>query len=309
MTDESIIRHGDQDLTLNVFGNGFELGQRMAKLLATSGVVPTMYQGSIPNCLIALDIANRIGIGVLAVMQKMYIVHGKPAFEATFVAAAVNACGRYTPIRCRCNGKNGDDYGYYAVATEKATGEELVGTTIDWRMVKAEGWDKDKKLKTGGVQKSKWSTLPEQMFKYRAMSLWQREFEPGITMGVSTVDEVEDIIVDIEKSEPTPRNIDDVIEANKKHAEASEKQASSSEPTGQNKAQRDIAEAKFHASAMDTEKLRVEVIDKASALWGDDAMLRLSQVMRKNGTSISDADFAALSLVSSQLDSMVVGGA
>jgi hypothetical protein len=147
--------------------------------------------------MIALDVACRMEVGVLAVMQKMYIVHGKPAFESTFVSAAVDACGRYSPLRAKCNNKTGDDYGYYAVATELSTGEELVGTTIDWKMVKAEGWDKDKPIyKNGqktGVQRSKWNTMPDQMFKYRAKSFWKNEFEPGITMGIRTIDEIEDI--------------------------------------------------------------------------------------------------------------------
>jgi hypothetical protein len=268
---------------INVFGSGFEIAQRMANALAASGIVPDMYRGNIPNCLIALDVANRIGIGVLAVMQKMYIVHGKPAFETTFVAAAVNACGRYTPIRCRCNGKDGDEYGYYAVATEKATGEELIGTTVNWKMVKAEEWH----TKNG----SKWKTLPEQMFKYRAMSFWQREFEPGITMGIMTTDEVEDITIDIEKVESAPKTLDDVIEANKQRAAKTEKPTESEKP--QNKAAEDIQEA-TRQQAMETEALRVSVIDKAREKWGDDGMIKLGQLLRSNGTTISDAGMDAL---------------
>jgi hypothetical protein len=266
--------------SINVFGSGFEIAQRMANALAASGIVPDMYRGNIPNCLIALDVANRIGIGVLAVMQKMYIVHGKPAFEATFVAAAVNACGRYTPIRCRCNEKDGDAYGYYAYATELSTGEVLVGTTVNWKMVYAEEWH----TKNG----SKWKTLPEQMFKYRAMSFWQREFEPGITMGIMTTDEVDDITVDIEKVESAPTTLDDVIEANKQRVAQAEKPT---EP--QNKVAEDIQEA-TRQQAMETESLRVAVIDKAHEKWGDDGMIKLGQLMRSNGTTISDAGMDAL---------------
>jgi len=193
--------------SLDVFGSGFEMAQRIANALAASAVVPPLYQGNVPNCLIALDVANRIGMSVLAVMQKMYIIHGKPAFEATFVAAAVNACGRYTPIRTRHNGLDGDDSGYYAEAEEIATGEILKGTTITWRMVKTEGWyDK---------RDSKWKTMPEQMFKYRAVSFWQREFDPGLTMGISSDAEIEDSVVIAEKVEPVKQTIDSVIEKNR----------------------------------------------------------------------------------------------
>lgn len=193
---------------IDVFGVGFEPSQRICKALAASAIVPTMYQGNIPNCMIALDIANRLGMCVLSVMQKMYIVHGKPAFESTFTSAAVNACGRYTPLRAICNDLDGDDYGYYACATERETGEQLIGTTVDWHMVKKEGWDK----KSG----SKWLSLPEQMFKYRAQSFWVREYEPGITMGFPSTDEVDDVhanahVVDVM---PMPRTIDDAAKIN-----------------------------------------------------------------------------------------------
>ena len=52
-------------------------------------------------------------------------------------------------------------------------------------MVKAEGWDS----KTG----SKWKTMPEQMFKYRAAAFWQRAYAPEISMGLQTAEEAIDI--------------------------------------------------------------------------------------------------------------------
>jgi len=271
--------------TLDVFGTGFEQAQRICKALAASCVVPPMYQGSIPNCLIALDVANRIGIGVLAVMQKMYIVHGKPGFEATFVASAVNACGRYTPLRAKCNDLAGDDYGFYAVATEKSTGELLIGTTIDWKMVKKEGWNK----KDG----SKWLTMPEQMFKYRAMSFWQREYDPGLTSGVGTTDEYEDTI-ESDPAEVLPQTLDTVIASN-------EKKTSISPPP--NKAQQDIAEAKKKDENTD---LRKEVAEMANELWGDKGMIKLSELFRQDGTSWSTANFENLNKMHSELGDRLV---
>lgn len=285
MAEEKIVKHGSV-MSLDVFGSGFEMAQRMAKALSSSDVVPTMYQNHLSNCLIALDVSNRLGVGVLAVMQNMYIVHGRPAFEAKFIAAAVNACGRYSILRTKCNGLDGDEYGYYAYATELATGEKLIGTTINWKMVKDEGWDKDKKTKTGGVQKSKWNTMTEQMFKYRAMAFWQREFDPGLTMGILTVDETEDIVVDIEKAEPAPKTLDAVIESNRKRTAESEKPTEPKE-----KLQMEYRKPNDTA---ETESIRVEVIDRAIEKWGDDGMLKLSQLMRSNGTSIQDAGLDAL---------------
>lgn len=266
MTETTITKTNEIPDRLDVFGRHFVEAQRVAKALSCSGVVPTMYQGNVPNCLIALDISNRVGVGVLAVMQKMYIVHGKPAFEATFVAAAVNACGRYSPLRCRCNNLEGDNFGYYAVAVELSTGEELRGTTVDWKMVKAEKWNQDTKTKSGAIQKSKWNTLPEQMFKYRAMSFWQREFEPGLTMGIMTADETADVVAhDVLEVEPVT-TLDAVAEQNEKKT---------------------VAES----------PARTETMAAARELWGDNAMVKLSQELRRRNKSITDAtdtDFAAV---------------
>ena len=70
------------------------------------------------------------------------------------------------------------------MATEKSTGDSLVGTLVTIAMAKAEGWYS----KTG----SKWKTMPEQMLKYRAASWLVRAYAPEIAMGLHCADEIED---------------------------------------------------------------------------------------------------------------------
>src|SRR5512135_1063151 len=52
----------------------FKDAQRMAMMLAHSSIVPEAYRGDehLGDCVIALEIANRIGASVLAVMQNLY---------------------------------------------------------------------------------------------------------------------------------------------------------------------------------------------------------------------------------------------
>ena len=47
---------------LNMFGSitAFEAGQRMAKVFATSTLVPESYHNNIGNCMIALNLAQRM---------------------------------------------------------------------------------------------------------------------------------------------------------------------------------------------------------------------------------------------------------
>lgn len=191
MTNEIATREtGPEAGTINVFGSasGFEAAQRMAKALAASNMVPQPYQGNIANCLVALELSSRLQASVYMIMQHLHVISGRPSFSASFQIATVNASGRFTPLRFQAVGKPGaSDYGLFAVATDKASGEVLEGDTITTAMVTAEGWAS----KPG----SKWRTMPGQMFRYRAAAFWARVYAPELLMGLATADEVEDIVV------------------------------------------------------------------------------------------------------------------
>lgn len=166
---------------------GFELLQRVAKAFAASSLVPAQYQGNLANCMIALNIARRLKADELMVMQNLYIVHGNPGWSAKFLIACVNTCGRFTALRYEWKGAPGTDgFGCRAWAIERETNERLNGVWIDWKMVKAEGWNS----KAG----SKWKTMPDQMFVYRAAAFWQRAYAPEISMGLNTAEELSDIV-------------------------------------------------------------------------------------------------------------------
>ncbi len=165
--------------------HAFEAAQRMAKSLAQSTLVPKEYQGNLSNCLIAIELSSRTGASVLMVMQNLYIVHGRPGWGAQFLIGTANTSGRFTPLRFEWQGTKGKkDWGCRAVSNDRKTGELLVGAWITWEMVDAEGWSK----KTG----SKWQTMPEQMFMYRAGTFWTRVYAPEIGLGMSTREEIVD---------------------------------------------------------------------------------------------------------------------
>ncbi|QMT41282.1 hypothetical protein [Neisseria shayeganii] len=165
----------------------FELMQRGAKLLATAQLVPKEYQGNLPNCVIALNMANRIGADPLMVMQNLVVVHGKPTWSSQFLIATVNTCGRFTALRYEFFGEEGtDSWGCRAWAIEKDSGEKLVGTDITIGIAKAEGWY--------GKNGSKWKTIPQQMLMYRAGAWWTRAYAPELSMGLQTAEEAADII-------------------------------------------------------------------------------------------------------------------
>jgi hypothetical protein len=189
--------------------DGFALAQRVATALSKSTLIPKDYQNNLPNCLVALNMANRLGADPLMVMQNLYIVHGRPAWSSQFLIATANASGKFSPLRYRFTGTKGkDDYGCVCSAVCGTTGEILESTEITIAMAKAEGWFD----KSG----SKWKTMPEQMLRYRSASFFVRAYAPELSLGIATDDEARDVI----DAESTPvKRVGGIVEAMRKEFE------------------------------------------------------------------------------------------
>ena len=164
----------------------FANGQRMAQVLTQSNIVPQGYQNNLPNVMVALELANRVGVSPIMVMQNLDIIKGKPSWSSTFIIAVLNSCGRFSQLRFKFEGTKGTpEYGCIAWATDLKTGETLESPIVDWKMVHAEGWVN----KTG----SKWKTMPDLMFHYRAASFFGRIYASDILKGMQSADEVLDV--------------------------------------------------------------------------------------------------------------------
>ncbi|MCA5970208.1 hypothetical protein KBY08_00570 [Pseudomonas sp. P135] len=210
-------------------GSGFEQLQRVAKALAGSTLVPVQYRAfaetkeygrvtghvpnpaGLPNCVVALNMALRMGADPLMVMQNLYVIEGRPSWSSQFIIAMLNSCGRFSPLRFDLSepGK-AEELTYSATfwkegkkvteqrkakikhqtctawVIEKETGDRLNGPTISMQMAIDEGW-----LTKNG---SKWLTMPEVMLRYRAASMLGRLYAPELLMGLQSREEVEDFI-------------------------------------------------------------------------------------------------------------------
>jgi hypothetical protein len=182
--------------TMNAFASGyaFETAQRMANALASSSVVPKAYIGNPANCLIAMEVANRMAMSVIAVMQNLDIVHGNPSWRSKFLIAMANSSKKFSRLKWAWSGTEGkDDWGCRAYATDLTDGEKLVGPLVSIAIAKAEGWYD----RTG----TKWKTIPELMLMYRSAGWWARVYDPEDSMGFGTVEEAEDVHgVDFDKT-------------------------------------------------------------------------------------------------------------
>lgn len=230
-----------QERGLNLFDpQSLETIQRACKMFAYSELVPDMYKVSeknpeskaIANCMIALDISNRMGASPLMIMQNLVIIYGRPSWSSKFLIATVNTCGRFNALQYEfkdlgkvgkitittyekkwVNGANGGK-GYYkneakqevfdgtaldniqciCFTTEKGKTDVLKSTAVTIEMAIKEGWY----TKAG----SKWKTMQQQMLMYRSASFWTNAYAPELSMGMRTEDEIRDTESEVIESSP-----------------------------------------------------------------------------------------------------------
>lgn len=185
------------------FGEAWQMAQALAK----ADIAPQTYRNKPENCVIVLDIANRMGISPLAVMQYSQVVQGQFTWKGMACKAMIDGCGKYRNSRYEEKGKQGSpDWGFRLVAERVSTGETVCGPWVTWKMATDEGW-----ATKGG---SKWKTMPELMFRYRAAAFFMRTECAAIGMGFQTADEVGDVLrVDPDAPEPKPVICEDCKQA------------------------------------------------------------------------------------------------
>ena len=169
--------------------NSFELYQRMAKSLCQSNLVPRAYQGQegLPNCLVALEMANRMDISPLMVMQNMNIIHGKTSWSAQFITATITGSGRFEDLDYEEKGYENKGEIIVTACRCKALrikdNKEVCGAWVSLDMAQKEGWTKN----------TKWKTMPELMLRYRAASFFGRQYVADLLLGIQTEDEIVEI--------------------------------------------------------------------------------------------------------------------
>jgi len=186
MDNEIIVQEQKYEVA-NPFANSaaFQELYDIGKMFAVSDIVPSSYRGKPMDCAIAVDMANRMQVSPMMVMQNLYIVKGKPTWSGQACMSMIYAARQFKNARIRHVGKEGDaDRGCFVEAEYKDTGEIIKGTTVTMEMAEKEGW-----INKDG---SKWKTMPEQMLIYRAAAFFARAYLPNALMGVYVEGEAED---------------------------------------------------------------------------------------------------------------------
>lgn len=225
----------------------FELLTRQANLLASTTLVPPQYRkviqkldykgdpkgpaienaNGLANCVVAMNMAQRMGADPLMVMQNLVVVEGRPSWSSQWVIAQINNCGNFSSLRFDMK-----DLGEKTVTREyfewdNVSNNRLKKTEdvpirnkqcIAWAL--PHGFVMPPNIRTleqaiaanlpviegppvsiemavleGWYTKngSKWRTMPELMMQYRAGTFFGRLHAPELLMGFPTDDEARDM--------------------------------------------------------------------------------------------------------------------
>lgn len=181
----AVVEQTTELATNGVWENKDQFNQllRAAQMLSQTSIIPQSYQGKPQDCFVAIEMANRMGVSPMVVMQNMYVVKGKPSWAGQACTMLINSCGKFKDVKHIYTGEKGKpNRGCYVTATRISDGSQVDGVEVTMQMAQSEGW----------TSNSKWRNMPELMLAYRASAFFARVYCPEAMMGVQTAEEVYD---------------------------------------------------------------------------------------------------------------------
>lgn len=181
----AIVEQATQLSTNSVWENKDQFNHllRAAQMLSQTSIIPQSYQNKPQDCFVAIEMANRMGVSPMVVMQNMYVVKGKPSWAGQACTMLINSCGKFKDVKHIYTGEKGKpNRGCYVTATRISDGSQVDGVEVTMQMAQSEGW----------TSNSKWRNMPELMLAYRASAFFARVYCPEAMMGVQTAEEVYD---------------------------------------------------------------------------------------------------------------------
>ena len=170
----------------NIYENKEQFDQltRAATMLSKTSIIPQQYQNKPADCFVALEMAVRMGVSPMMVMQNLYVVKGKPSWAGQACTALIAGCGKFKEVKhVYIREKGTETRGCCVEAVRTDTEEVVKGPEVTLKMAKDEGW----------TTNSKWRNMPELMLAYRASSFFARVHCPEALMGMQTAEELSDI--------------------------------------------------------------------------------------------------------------------
>lgn len=177
-TNTITIQHDDQSAPAVQDSDPLAIAWRHATGYAQSQMVPAHFQNNVQDCFVVVQLALELGIAPLTALQNVFMIGGRPAYTAKFAVALANRAKVFAgPIRWKIEkGEKKEDLEVtaYAPLNDGDTAE----VTLSYRTAMAEGWTRNKK----------YSTIPEQMLRWRSAK-WLIDLHcPEILLGFDVVE-------------------------------------------------------------------------------------------------------------------------
>lgn len=176
------------------------LGQamEMARMLAGSSMVPKDYQGKPENVLVAIQMGLDIGLKPMQALQNIAVINGRPSIWGDAALALVHASELVEYVhetaegpKQNADGSFPDDFTRVCEVKRKGAKEPVIRKFSVRDAKTAKLWGK-----TGQQgQPTPWVTYPERMLQMRARSFALRDSASDALMGLSIVEEAQDMNV------------------------------------------------------------------------------------------------------------------
>ncbi len=161
--------------------NKFEHSLRVAGMFAKSKLVPVHYQNSPADCMIAFNLAMRLKIDPMLLMQKTYPIKGKLGIETQLAVALANKAKVFKDIIQYEYSGEGETLECKASATSRGGSECYDICSV--KEAKAMGWWAKNPL---------WKNMTTTMLAYRSAIKMIRKYFPEVLMGLDTAEELKD---------------------------------------------------------------------------------------------------------------------
>jgi RecT family len=169
----------------------------MAKMLATSSIIPSPLKGKPGDIFVVLASGRELGLSPMTALAELYVVEGRPSSSA---ALKVGLCVS-KPSICEYF-RLVESTSKKATYTTKRVGSEPV--TLSWTIEQAQ--------LAGLAGRNNWKSFPDAMLRARASSALASAVYPDLVKGLVTEDEATDIREERDITPPvaTPASVDSV---------------------------------------------------------------------------------------------------
>lgn len=193
-----------------IIGNPFENADgmlRLAEAIKDSSFIPAALRGDPGNAFLAIELAGRTGLPLMATLQGMYVIEGrdgrsvgKPSFYANFIHALIRRSGAYIDTYYE-EGENGTFNGKpnrtCRLVAVRADGSTVTGPEISLEMAAKAGWS--------SRNAAMWNAYTQTMLQNRAVTFFARQCCPELIFGIDPDGDLRSMPgTEAEEAEATP---------------------------------------------------------------------------------------------------------